>query len=90
LHLATNYGHKAVVELLLANKADINAKTNEGLMPLERACQEGSYKDVVELLLANKPEVNAKRNDGMTSLYIATMNGYKDVVELLRQNGGHE
>jgi len=49
-----------------------------------------AHKDVVELLLANKADVNAKDNSGKTPLHIAVSKGHKDVVELLRQHGGHE
>jgi ankyrin repeat protein len=45
---------------------------------------------VAELLLANKADVNAKNSDGQTPLHEAVESGFKDVVELLRQHGGHE
>jgi ankyrin repeat protein len=44
-----NYAGKDVVELLLANKADINAKDNHGGTPLLMA-EETGQKDVAELL----------------------------------------
>jgi ankyrin repeat protein len=51
-------------------------------------------KGIVELLLDNKAEVNACDNKGETPLHcaeIASANAdNKDVVELLRQHGGHE
>ena len=61
-------GHKDVAELLLANKAEVNAKDNNGVTPLHLAAFNG-HKDVAELLLANKAEVNAKDNDGETPLH---------------------
>ena len=57
-----------MAELLLANKAEVNAKDNGSLTPLHCAALEG-HKDVVELLLANKAEVNAKDNNGATPLH---------------------
>jgi hypothetical protein len=59
LHGAAYRGHKDVVELLLASKADVNAKSKNGWTPLHEAAANG-YKDVAELLLANKADVNAK------------------------------
>ena len=52
-----------MAELLLANKAEVNAKDTFGGTPLHIAAYHG-YKDVAELLLANKAEVNAKEQSG--------------------------
>jgi ankyrin repeat protein len=41
----------------------------------------------VEVLLAHGAEVNAQTSGGDTPLHIATG---EDMVELLRQHGGHE
>jgi ankyrin repeat protein len=75
-----------VSELLLANRADINAKDNDGYMPL-RAASRG-YKHAAELLLSRGTEVNTKDNEGHTLLHLAAI--HKDMVELLHQHGGHE
>jgi len=85
LHCAARNGHKDVAELLLTNKADINAKNKEGVTPLFMAAGAGR-KDLVELLLANKAEVNSKAIDGEMPLHAAAAEGYKDVVELLLAN----
>ena len=89
LHWAAIQGHKDMVELLLANKADVNARDNYGWTALHAAALFGQA-GVTELLLANKADVNAKANDGWTPLHRATANGHKDVAEVLRQHGGHE
>jgi ankyrin repeat protein len=86
LHLAAQNGHKDVAELLLANHADVNAKTGEGGTPLQLAAKNG-HKDVAELLLTNKAEVDGKNNYGLTPLHHAAYNGHKDVVELLLAKG---
>ena len=83
LHGAVAMGHKRVVELLLASKAEVNAKNNDGFTPLHYAAYKG-HKDVVKLLLASKAEVNAKSNEGYTPLHYAAASGHKDVVQLLR------
>lgn len=89
LHVAAAYGHRDVAELLLANKADVDARDNAGTTPLEWAAVEG-YKAVAALLLAKGANVNATNNLGQTPLYYATSEGNKNVAKLLRQHGGHE
>jgi ankyrin repeat protein len=49
LHSAALYGHKAVVELLLANVADISAETPSGETPMQIAKERG-HTEIVELL----------------------------------------
>jgi ankyrin repeat protein len=50
---------------------------------------EGNHKDVVELLLLDKAEVNSQDRKGNALLQVATVQGRTDVMELLRQYGGH-
>jgi ankyrin repeat protein len=56
LHLAAESGSKDVAAVLVANKADVNAKDNDGATPLDDAASSGNW-EVVELLVANKAEV---------------------------------
>jgi ankyrin repeat protein len=85
LHLAVAKDHKDIAELLLANKADVNARDNNGVTPLHLA----AGRNVAELLLANMAEVNARDNHGATPLYIASATGHIDVATLIRLHGGH-
>jgi ankyrin repeat protein len=85
LHWAVFNGHKDIAELLLANKADVNAKTKYDTTPLILAAGRGD-KDAVELLLANKADVNAKDSAGLTPLILASMNGRANVLDLLLAN----
>jgi ankyrin repeat protein len=78
-------GHKDVAEVLLANKADVDAKDNTGRTPLHLAADR-DHKDVAELLLASQADVNTKANDGSTALHLAAFKGREDVVELLLAN----
>jgi len=87
LHVAAQNGHKDVAELLLANRADVNAKTKKGITPLHEAAEHG-HKIVIELLLANKADVNAKTSVvGQTPLHVALNYGRKDVAEFLLASG---
>jgi ankyrin repeat protein len=85
LHLAALYIHKNIAELLLANKAEVNAKAKDGSTPLHFAAQINS-KDVAELLLANGANVNARDNGGYTPLHWAANECSIDVTKLLLAN----
>ena|ERR1017187_7419052 len=89
--------YKDVAELLLANKANVNAEANDksggsywssprNWTPLHYAAGAG-HRDVAELLLANKADVNPSANYNWTPLHEAATNGHRDVVELLLANG---
>jgi ankyrin repeat protein len=86
LHWAVRADNKDVAELLLSHGADVNAKNKHGETPLHKA----DNKDVVELLLSHGADVNAKSNQNYTPLSRALAWNYKDIIDLLRQHGGHE
>ena len=75
--------------MLLANKADVNARNNRGYTPLNTAAYYG-YKDVAELLLANGANVDAMNSLCISPLHSATVRGHKDVADMLREHGGHD
>jgi ankyrin repeat protein len=56
LHWASANGHEDVARFLLANKANINARTNDGHTPLHWAAWNG-HKELAKLLLTNKADV---------------------------------
>ena len=82
LHIAAEFGHKDVAELLLANKADVEAKAYGGWTPLLNAVF-GGHKDMVELLLANKAKVNYQEEAGRSPLHVAAENGYTEIAAFL-------
>jgi hypothetical protein len=89
LHTAASEGHKDVVELLLANGADVNVVDQNDETPLHGAAGHGQ-KDVVELLLSKGADVNARMYGGSTPVRRAEKENHTEVVKLLRKHGGHE
>jgi hypothetical protein len=89
LHLAALYRHKKIVELLIAEGADVDAKS-KGRTPLFFAATHG-HKEIVELLIAEGADVDAKDRHGNTPLYYATHPDNSDAsaetADLLRKHG---
>ena len=90
LQAAAEGGHRAVVERLLQQKADVNAHGYNGRTALQAAA-EGGHLAVVERLLQQKADVNAAatgaRYKGRTALQAAAEGGHLAVVERLRIAG---
>ena len=78
-----------MVNALLAARADVNAKNNNGDTALMYAVS-GDHAEVVQALLAARADVNAKSRKGWTALKIAQVAGHTRMVKLLRQAGGKE
>jgi len=70
LHLAAISNNNEAAKLLIAKKADINAKTDLDLTPLHYAAENGSL-DVMKTLIDNKAELNVQNIDGNTPLHLA-------------------
>ena len=85
LHIAVSTGHKALVELLLTSKADVNARDSGGDTPLHKATE----KDVAELMLKHGANVNAENINIRTPLHEAAERGNEEVVELLLASGAN-
>jgi ankyrin repeat protein len=88
LHLAVEYGHKDVAELLLANKADLEAHAYGGWTPLLDAVF-GGHKDLVELLIEHQANANFADNWGRTPLHVAAENSYTDIAALLLEHNAN-
>jgi len=87
LHIAARNGQREVAELLVALGVDVNVTDQGGgVTPLHWAANS----EVAELLLAKGADVNARDAWGRTPLNWAVGSQRTDVVELLRQHGGHE
>lgn len=88
LHRAARYGQKELVELLIANGADVNAKDKWGYTPLLWAIFSRD-KDMMKLLIAKGADVNYTPKDDDPPLHCAVANEDKDMVELLLAKGAN-
>ncbi len=89
LYSAASGGHKEVVELLLAEGADINEKTAAytDVTTLHAAAREG-HKEIVEVLLAGGADVNAGSTyNELTAAELAMEANHIEVVKLLIAKG---
>ena len=89
MHVAADaLGNEAIVELLIKNGLDVNAKTKfYGVTPLFFAARKGNI-EATKALIKNGADVNAKHpNYGDTPLHWAVKNQHKDVIKLLISSG---
>lgn len=87
LHYAVMKGHKGIVELLLAQGADVNAKSRSGYTPLYKAAEHGHLK-IVKVLLARGADPDAKdRHSNWGGLQVAVWSGHSEIAELLLARG---
>jgi len=94
---AVYWGHKEIVELLVAKGADINmidslkgyTSLHWGIVGWGWQKEEGRQKEIVELLIANGADLNAKAKRGETPLDLAATFRHRrtETPELLRKHG---
>ena len=82
LHWAVDGNQKAVVELLLASRANVNAVKSNGVTPLHVAVAMNRV-DLAQLLLDKGANVQAKDKLGRTPLSMAKLRHLADIVSLL-------
>jgi ankyrin repeat protein len=88
LHLAAFFGHAKIVELLLAQDADVAARSRNpnGNTPLHAALA-GNFKLVVGLLIGGGADVNATDAAGWRPLHLAAANNNMDAIKALIAQG---
>ena len=81
--LASFHGYLEVVEKLIKNGAQIDAKTSNGLDATYAASQKG-HLNILKLLIENNPNVSDSQGyKGRTPLGAAAYHGHLDVVKFL-------
>jgi ankyrin repeat protein len=84
LHLAAFFGRPDIAEILLANGADVQARSKNEMQntPLHAAVA-GKRSDIATVLLNHGAEVNARQHGGWMPLHAAAQNGDQELVRLL-------
>jgi ankyrin repeat protein len=88
LHLAAFFGHPKITELLLAQHADVAARSRNanGNTPLHAALA-GNHKLVAGLLIGRGADVNAADAQGWRPLHLAAANNNLDAITALIAQG---
>ena len=89
LHHAAFHGHTAVVELLLARGAQVDAHGSSSATPLHRAAAQG-HTTVVKVLLAHGADIGAKESyKGWTPVDLAIQANKLETADFLITNGAN-
>jgi uncharacterized protein len=88
LGLAAFFGHRAIVEFLLKNGADVKmaARNAQKVTALHGATARRDV-EIVRMLLAAGADPNARQERGFAPLHDAAANGSEPLVELLLKHG---
>ncbi|XP_067661991.1 ankyrin-3-like [Haliotis asinina] len=85
--IAAESGYKEVVELLMEKGANMSLVSDRGSNILHLACSRGRLEVVKYVLSQNIVDINSRGGSKKTSAMNAGESGYKEVVELLVENG---
>lgn len=82
IHAAVSARHHTIVELLVSNQANVNARQQQGWTPLQSAAQSGD-EALVRLLLAHGADPALRSDAGQNALDLALTGGHQAIVPLL-------
>lgn len=86
IYLATVEGNINLLEKLLQQETDLNARDTFERTPLMWAAIKGD-RDAILMLLANGDQINLQDQEGMTPLMLATKFGQEEAIRILIANG---
>jgi RNA polymerase sigma factor (sigma-70 family) len=87
LKTAGDLGQLDVVEMMLVDGVDVNARDEEGQTLLHWAARQGNL-EVVEFLLKHGADGSQTDHNGKTPLQTAQANGNQAIIRLLQHQGG--
>lgn len=88
LGLSAFFGHRNVVELVLAHGANPNlpSHNSQHVAPLNSAAA-GQHIEIARVLIAHGADVNARQTGGFVPLHSAAQNGQIEMIRLLIEHG---
>ena len=86
LLIASEQGHKEMVNCLMTANADVNTRDVDSRSALIIASENNDV-ELAKILLNAKANPNHHRNDGSTSLHIASYNNYNELAVMLIEFG---
>jgi len=89
LHLVAENGYIELVQYLIDNGAEKNARDNDGSTPLHIATEKGHI-ELVKYLIDKGANKEAKDNVGKAPLHIATEKGHIELVKYLIDKGANK
>ncbi len=87
LHFAASAGQAAMVTLLGAKGAELNAGPENPVLAAVDFPDHDAAWEMANFLLSNAADPNARRSDGRTALSLARARSYDDIVRLLLHRG---
>ena len=87
LIIASDNGHKDIVELLLDKCIDINQTNEYWKRNALHVASEKGHSEIVKLLIDRGIDINLQDIDGSNALHLAFLNDKRDIVELLIEKG---
>jgi ankyrin repeat protein len=87
LHIAAKYGQVTIVDMLIKNKAQVNAKDGVGNTPLHLAARQSL--DVVKMLVENGAHIDSCNNRWRTPLCDVARDSKLEVAEYLLKCGAN-
>ena len=87
LHLASIGGHVDLVQFLIEEGANVNAKTYEGLTALHLCSYNDDNEELAQLLISKQATMEAESDVGTPLSYACKFGRFKTVKCLLEENG---
>ncbi|NIM99876.1 MAG: hypothetical protein GTO24_17910 [candidate division Zixibacteria bacterium] len=87
LHWAASRGHFDAAQILIRHGADVHLRTERGRTPLFLVAMNNGNIRLAQLLIDAGADINTEENSGATPLSYAPFRGFKEIIDVLLDNG---